>query len=37
MMIEAKDFDEAMDIGGKIPLAELGTIEVREIYVVPGS
>jgi hypothetical protein len=37
VMIEAKDFDEAMEIGGKIPLAELGTIEVREIYVVPGS
>ena len=35
VMIEARDFEEAVEIGGKIPLAELGTIEVRAIYDVP--
>ncbi len=35
VMIEAKDFEEAVEIGGKIPLAELGTIEVRAVYDVP--
>ncbi|ANT48995.1 YciI family protein [Mesorhizobium amorphae] len=37
VMIEAKDLDEALEIAGNIPLAELGTIEVRAIYNVPGS
>jgi hypothetical protein len=37
VMIEAKDLDEALDIAGGIPLAEIGTIEVRAIYNVPGS
>ncbi|MFK0689173.1 YciI family protein [Mesorhizobium sp. IMUNJ 23033] len=37
VMIEAKDLEEALDIAGNIPLAELGTIEVRAIYNVPGS
>ena len=37
VMIEAKDLEEALDIAGNIPLAELGTIEVRAIYHVPGS
>jgi len=37
VMIEAKDLQEALDIAGGIPLAELGTIEVRAIYDVPGS
>ena len=37
VMIEAKDLDEALDIAGGIPLAEIGTIEVRAIYDVPGS
>ncbi|MFB9982141.1 YciI family protein [Mesorhizobium kowhaii] len=37
VMIEAKDLDEALEIAGEIPLAEIGTIEVRAIYTVPGS
>jgi hypothetical protein len=37
VMIEAEDQQEALEIAGKIPLAEVGTIELREIYVVPGS
>ncbi|PZV34303.1 YciI family protein [Mesorhizobium kowhaii] len=37
VMIEAKDLDEALEIAGEIPLAEIGTIEVRAIYNVPGS
>ena len=37
VMIEADDLDEALEIAGNIPLAELGTIEVRAIYNVPGS
>ncbi|TIL33080.1 YciI family protein [Mesorhizobium sp.] len=37
VMIEAADLDEALEIAGGIPLAEIGTIEVRAIYSVPGS
>ncbi|SDA53317.1 YciI family protein [Mesorhizobium qingshengii] len=37
VMIEAKDLDEALDIAAGIPLAEIGTIEVRAIYEIPGS
>lgn len=37
VMVEARDLDEALKIAGEIPLAGLGTIEVREIYKVPGS
>ena len=37
VMIEAKDLEEALEIAGGIPLAEIGTIEVRAIYDVPGS
>jgi hypothetical protein len=37
LMIEAKDLEEALDIAGQVPLAELGSIEVRAIYDVPGS
>lgn len=37
VMIEAGDIDEAMEIAGGIPLAEIGTIEVRAIYNVLGS
>lgn len=36
IMIEAKDLDEALTIAEKIPLAELGTIEVRAIYDIPA-
>ncbi|RUW28297.1 YciI family protein [Mesorhizobium sp. M4B.F.Ca.ET.215.01.1.1] len=37
VMIEAETLDEALEIAGDIPLAELGTIEVRAIYDIPGS
>ncbi|MER8631917.1 MAG: YciI family protein [Mesorhizobium sp.] len=37
VMIEADNLEQALDIAGDIPLAELGTIEVRAIYNVPGS
>ncbi len=36
-MVEAADLDEALAIADRIPLAELGTVEVRAIYNVPGS
>lgn len=37
VMIEAENLDEALEVAGEIPLAEIGTIEVRAIYNVPGS
>lgn len=37
VMVEAENLDEALDIAAGIPLAELGTIEVRAIYDIPGS
>ena len=37
VMIEADNLDEALEIAGEIPLAEIGTVEVRAIYNVPGS
>ncbi|WP_457152440.1 YciI family protein [Mesorhizobium sp. P5_C1] len=37
VMVEARDLEEALDIAAGIPLAELGTIEVRAIYDIPGS
>ena len=37
VMIEADNLDQALEIAGEIPLAEIGTIEVRAIYNVPGS
>ena len=37
VMVEAKDLDEAIAIAADIPLAALGTIEVRAIYDIPGS
>jgi hypothetical protein len=37
VMIEATDLDQALDIAAGIPLAGMGTIEVRAIYDVPGS
>ena len=38
ILIEARDLDEAVQIAAGIPLAELGTIEVRPIFEVaaPG-
>jgi len=37
VMVEAADLAEALEIADGIPLAELGTIEVRAIYDIPGS
>ncbi|RUU11309.1 YciI family protein [Mesorhizobium sp. USDA-HM6] len=37
VMVEAADLDEALAIADGIPLAELGTVEVRAIYDIPGS
>ena len=37
VMIEADNLDEALDIAAGIPLAEIGTIEVRAVYDIPGS
>lgn len=37
ILIEARDMNEAVRLAGGIPLAELGTIEIRPIYVIPGS
>jgi hypothetical protein len=31
ILIEARDLNEALQIGAKIPMAEIGTIEVRPI------
>ena len=35
-LIEAKDLDEAMDIAQRIPVATLGTIEIRPLLEIPG-
>ena len=37
VMVEAADVEEALEIADGIPLAELGTVEVRAIYDIPGS
>lgn len=37
VMVEAAGLDEALAMAAAIPLAELGTIEVRAVYKVPGS
>ena len=37
VMVEAAGLDEALAMAAAIPMAELGTIEVRAIYKVPGS
>jgi hypothetical protein len=37
VLIEADNLDQALDIAAGIPLAEIGAIEVRAIYDVPGS
>ena len=37
ILIEARDMDEAITIAAGIPLAKLGAIEVRPIYIIPGS
>lgn len=35
-LIEAKDLDEAMGIAERIPVAKVGTIEIRPILEIPG-
>ena len=35
VLIEARDMNEAIRLASGIPLAELGTIEVRPIYQIP--
>ncbi len=35
LLIEALDLNEAIEIAGRIPLAEIGTIEVRPEYIIP--
>jgi hypothetical protein len=35
ILVEARDLDDALRIAAGIPLARLGTIEVRPIYQVP--
>jgi len=37
VMVDAADLDEAVRIAGEIPLAAMGSVEVRAIYDVPGS
>ena len=37
ILIEARDMAEAVRLAAGIPLARLGTIEVRPIYIIPGS
>jgi hypothetical protein len=37
LMIEAESLEAALGIAADVPLAEIGTIEVRQIYKVPGS
>ncbi len=37
VMIEADNLDEALDVAAGIPLAEIGTVEVRAIHDIPGS
>lgn len=35
-VIEAKDLDEAMGIAERIPVARVGTIEIRPVLEIPG-
>lgn len=35
LMVEAEELDEALEIAGDVPLAKMGTVEVRAIYNVP--
>lgn len=37
LMVEAADADAALAIAGAVPLAGLGTVEVRALYRIPGS
>lgn len=35
ILVEARDMNEAVRLASGIPMAEMGTIEVRPIYVIP--
>jgi hypothetical protein len=35
-LIEAKDLDEAIGVAARIPVARLGTIEIRPVMEIPG-
>lgn len=35
ILIEARDMNEAISIATGIPMAEMGTIEVRPVYLIP--
>jgi len=35
-LIEAKDLDEAMSIAERVPVARVGTIEIRPVLEIPG-
>ena len=35
-LVEAKDLDAAIDIAGRIPGAQVGTVEVRPVIEIPG-
>jgi hypothetical protein len=37
ILIEARDLNDAIRLASGIPLAKLGSIEVRPIYEIPGS
>jgi hypothetical protein len=35
-LIDARDLDEAISIAGRIPAAQVGTIEIRPVMEIPG-
>ena len=35
-LVEAKNSDEAIDVATRIPMARLGTIEIRPVIEIPG-
>ena len=35
LLIEARDMDEAVEIAAGVPIAQIGTVEVRPIYEIP--
>jgi hypothetical protein len=35
-LIDAKDLDEAIDIAARVPVANVGTIEIRPVLEIPG-
>jgi hypothetical protein len=35
-LVEARNSDEAIDIATRIPMARLGTVEIRPVIEIPG-